>query len=109
MSSGDTKKMEFDTGSAISTLPLQKYKESFPNTPLVDTTALLKTYSGENKKPEGKLLVRVEHNSQVQDLTLCVVKTHNACIVWKRLSTQNRTPLESDFCYFKGEATIKYL
>ena len=35
--------LEFDTSSAISTLPLQKYKETFPNTPLVDTATPLKT------------------------------------------------------------------
>ena len=40
---GHTLKMEQDTGSAISTLPLETYKETFPNTPLVDTTAILKT------------------------------------------------------------------
>ena len=83
MSSGDTRKMEFDTGSAISTLPVQKYKDIFPNRPLIDTTAILKTYSGENIKLEGKLLVRVEHSNQVKDLALCVVKIHNTCIVWK--------------------------
>ena len=38
-----TLKMELDTGSAISTLPLQKYKEIFAGTPLVDTKAILKT------------------------------------------------------------------
>ena len=53
---GHTLKMELDTGSAISTLPLETYKETFPNTPLVDTTAILKTYSGEKITPEGKLL-----------------------------------------------------
>ena len=31
-------------------------------------TALLKTYSGENIKPEKKLLVRVEHSNQVKNL-----------------------------------------
>ena len=40
---GQTLKMELDTGSAVSTLPAQKYKEMFPNTPLVTTEAILKT------------------------------------------------------------------
>ena len=44
---GHTLKMELDTGSAISTLPLETYKDTFPNRPLVDTTAILKTYSGD--------------------------------------------------------------
>ena len=93
---GHTLKMELDTGSAISTLPLETYKETFPNTPLVDTTAILKTYSGEKITPEGKLPVRVEHNNQVKDLTLYVVKTqglqsfgrdwlHQIQLDWKRM------------------------
>ena len=93
---GHTLKMELDTGSAISTLPLKTYKETFPNTSLVDTTAILKTYSGEKVTPEGKLLVRVEHNNQVKDLTLYVVKTqgpalfgrdwlHQIQLDWKRI------------------------
>jgi len=49
---GHTLKMELDTGSAISTLPLKKNKEMFTDTPLVDTKAILKTYSGEKIKPE---------------------------------------------------------
>ena len=93
---GHTLKMELDTGSAISTLPLETYKETFPNTPLVETTAILKTYSGEKITPEGKLLVRVEHNKQVKDLTLYVMKTegpalfgrdwlHQIQLDWKRI------------------------
>ena len=65
--------------------------------------------SGEYIKPEEKLLVGVEHSNQVKNLALCVVKTRNACIVWKRLSTRNKTQLESDLRYFKREATTKKL
>ena len=89
---GHTLKMELDTGSAISTLPLQIYKETFPGTPLVGTKAILKTYSGEKIKPEGKLLVRVEHNNQVKDLTLYV----DPALFWKRLAARNKTRLETD-------------
>ena len=88
--------MELDTGSAISTLPLEMYKETFPNTLLVDTTTIFKTYSGEKITPEGKLLVCMEHNNQVKDLTLYVVKTqgpalfgrdwlHQIQLDWKRI------------------------
>ena len=65
--------------------------------------------SGEYIKPEEKPLVGVEHSNQFKNLALCVVKTRNACIVWKRLSTRNKTRLESDLCYFKREATTKKL
>ena len=34
---GQTLKMELVTGSAVSTLPAQKYEEMFPNTRLVTT------------------------------------------------------------------------
>ena len=75
---------------------METYKETFPNTPLVDTTAILKTYSGEKITPEGKLPAWVEHNSQVKDLTLYVVKTqglqsfgrdwlHQIQLHWKRM------------------------
>ena len=91
-----TLKIELDTGSAISIIPSKTYKETFPNTPLVDTTAILKTYSGEKITPEGKLPAWVEHNSQVKDLTLYVVKTqglqsfgrhwlHQIQLHWKRM------------------------
>ena len=72
--------MELDTGSAISTLPLQKYKEMFADTPLVDTKAILKTCSGEKIKPEGKLIVCVEHNNQLKNLTLYVVETQGPAL-----------------------------
>ena len=77
---GRNLKMELDTGSAISTLPFQKYKELFLKTPLVKTEAILKTYSGERLIPEGKLYVSVEHNNQVKDLTLYVVDTHGPAL-----------------------------
>ena len=88
---GHTLKMELDMGSAISTLPLKKYKEMFADTPLLDTKAILKSYSGQKIKPEGKLLVRVEHNNQVKNSTLYT------------------TRLETDLHYFKREATTRNL
>ena len=104
---GHTLKMELDTGSAISTLPLETYKETFPNTPLVDTTAILKTYSGEKVTPEGKILVRVEHNNQVKDLTLYVVKTqgpalfgrdwlHQIQLDWERICAISKEQVTQD-------------
>ena len=101
--------MELNTGSAISTLPLETYKETFPNTPLIDTTAILKTYSWEEITPEGKLLVRVEYNNQVKDLTLHVVKTqgpalfgrdwlHKIQLDWKRICPISKE--QPDFIWF---------
>lgn len=42
----------------------------FQHTSLVGTEAILETYSGETRAPEGKVDVSVEHNNQVKDLTL---------------------------------------
>ena len=69
-----TLKMELETGSAVSTLHVQKCEEMFPNIPLVTTEAHLKTYSGERIAPEGKLHVRVEYSNKVKDFTLHLVK-----------------------------------
>ena len=102
---GHTLKMELDTGSAISTLPLETYKETFPNTPLVDTTAILKTYSGEKITPEGKLLVRVEHNNQVKDLTLYVVKTQGPALFGRDWLHQIQLDWERICAISKEQAT----
>ena len=59
---------------------MQKYKEIFADTPLVNTKASLKPSLGEKIKPEGKLLVRVEHNNQVKNLTLYVVERHGPAL-----------------------------
>ena len=93
--------MELDTGLAIPTLPCQKYMETFPDTPLVSTNAILKTYSGEQIKPEGKLLVLVEQNNQVNDLTIYVVKTHGP-------ATPDTARLETNLCYFKRTAYTRH-
>ena len=75
--------MELDTGSAVSPLPFQKYKEMFHYIPLMTTEAILKAYSGERIIPEGKLDVRVNYNNQVKDLTLYVVKTLGPALFWR--------------------------
>ena len=86
---GQTLKMELDTGSAVSTLPVQKYEEMFPNIPLVTTEAILKTYSGEEITPEGKLHVRVQYKNKVKDI-VCGENAGN-CIVWKGSATPDPT------------------
>ena len=87
---------------------METYKETFPNTPLVDTTAILKTYSGEKITPEGKLPVRVEHNNQVKDLNVICSENTRAAVVWKRLATPDPTGLEKDVCYFKRTANTRH-
>ena len=70
----------------------------------MDATAILKTYSGEKIKLDGKLIVPVEQNNQVKDLKLYVVRTR-ACIVWKRLATQNGN--WKQICAFSKEKPLQ--
>lgn len=59
---GQTLKMEQDTGLAVSTLPVQKYKEMFPNTPLVAIETILKN------------LLRREDNNGRKTTSLCRIQ-----------------------------------
>ena len=72
--------MKLDPCSTVSTLPVQKYKEMFPNTDLVTTEAILKIYSGRKIAPAGKLHVRGEYNNYVKYLTLYVMKTQGPAL-----------------------------
>ncbi|XP_022777921.1 uncharacterized protein K02A2.6-like [Stylophora pistillata] len=79
---------ERDDDSFVASLEVnnvnQRYKEMFADTPLVYTKAILKSYSGEKMKPEGKLLVRVEHNNQVKNFTLRKdeLTLQDGCLLW---------------------------
>ena len=73
---GHAIKMELDTGSAVSIIPLQKYKQMFRRRiPLEKTEVTLKTYSGESMTPEGIINVPIQYNHQIKALPLFVVNT----------------------------------
>ena len=67
-------KMELDTGSAISVIPIRIYKELFHHKPLSVTNTRLKTYSGQTITPAGIINVSVNYEGQEHNLDLFVVK-----------------------------------
>ena len=72
--SGSDIPMEVDTGSAVSIISqatLDKYLKTYT---LEDTDTRLKTYSGEQIRPVGKIRVKVDLNGQSENLDLLVVK-----------------------------------
>ncbi|XP_030621125.1 uncharacterized protein K02A2.6-like [Chanos chanos] len=66
--------MELDTGSALSVISESDYKQLFPKLPLVQTSVMLKTYTGEKVSPKGKLKVKVTYGGKTQQLELYVLK-----------------------------------
>ena len=53
-------KMELYTGTAVSIIPHDMYRDKFNNKPLHKTELMLKTYTGENIIPVGVLKANVE-------------------------------------------------
>ncbi|XP_033760675.1 uncharacterized protein LOC117342589 [Pecten maximus] len=65
--------MELDTGSTVTLISQDLYKEHFCHIPLHETTIRLKTYSGENIKPLGEIRVSVNLYNQTATKNLLVV------------------------------------
>lgn len=65
-------KMELDTGSALSLISYDNYRDKFPNLKLKHTSVKLKTYTGERISLLGKL--KVEYKKNKCDLELYVLK-----------------------------------
>ena len=70
-------KMELDTGSAISVIPIRIYKELFHHKPLSVTNTILRTYSGQTINPAGIINVNVNYEGQKHNLDLFVVKNES--------------------------------
>ena len=71
---GQHLKMEVDTGSAYSVIPLSVYKEMFQKQELQPTSLTLQTYMGELVVPVGKLRVKVQYKQQKAKLDLYVIE-----------------------------------
>lgn len=67
--------MELDTGSALSLILYEDYRDKFPNLKLKHTSVKLKTYTGERITPLGKLKVKVEYEKKKCNLELYVNET----------------------------------
>ena len=72
---GRSLKMELDTGSALSIIPLRLYSAHFTDLELSPSSVVLKTYTGERVRPTGALDVTVECNEQKVQAQLLVVDT----------------------------------
>ena len=72
---GEPLEMELDSGSALSVLPVNKYKQlkQFSKIPIEESGTVLKTYTGERFIPKGVLTVDVSLNGQSETLKLYVV------------------------------------
>ena len=79
---GKVVKMELDTGSAVSVLPYKQYKEHFGYVKLAKRLVTLKTYTGQKITPKGEMKCNVKFKGQEKELTLQVVETPGASIVW---------------------------
>ncbi|XP_014876941.1 uncharacterized protein K02A2.6-like [Poecilia latipinna] len=71
-------KMELDTGSALSLISYEDYRDKFPNLKLKHTSVKLKTYMGERITPLGKLKVKVEYEKKKCNLELYVLQNGGA-------------------------------
>lgn len=66
--------MELDTGSALSIISYNDYKDKFAKIKLKSTPLTLKTYTGEKVCPLGKLKVKVNYENTRRALDLYVVR-----------------------------------
>ena len=66
-------RMELDTGSAISAIPLRVYKQHYGQLQIKRTDILLKSYTGQQIKPKGTIDVEVVYKGEQHKLHLYVI------------------------------------
>ena len=71
---GKKTQMELDTGAAVSIISTKTKAKLFPEEPLVDSSLVLTTYSGEQLQVAGQMLVNVKYGRQQNQLPVYVVK-----------------------------------
>ena len=72
---GRNPRMELDTVSAVSVISLCEYSKLYKHLRWRNTTAVLRTFTGEQIQPKGKLCVQVQDSKQSYVLDLYVVDT----------------------------------
>ena len=95
---GKPLKMELDSGSAVSIISFDPYRQKFNRLPLHKTGLSLKTYTGKNIMPVGVLKVPVDYQNQREVLDLCVVKNKGPVLMgidWLRT-------IRLDWCSIKS-------
>jgi hypothetical protein len=63
-------RMEVDTGSGVSTMPVQRFDKVFADFPRESPDVMLRTASGQLVLPNSMVKIQVEYNDQVKPLTL---------------------------------------
>lgn len=71
---GQILSMEVDTGSCVTMIPFQLYKNKFSHLPLQDAKDTFVSFTGEEVKSTGKIFVDVYYNGKNQSLWLYVVE-----------------------------------
>ena len=59
--------MELDTGAAVSVISSSTHNRMFPECPLLNTSAVLTTYTGEQMSLAGEIKVKVSYGNQMVD------------------------------------------
>ncbi|XP_053400584.1 uncharacterized protein K02A2.6-like [Mercenaria mercenaria] len=67
-------RMELDTGSGVSIIPMEMKDTLFPNDTVHESDLKLKTYSNETLLPEGYIKCKVNIHGQEKDLKLYVMR-----------------------------------
>ena len=89
---GKKTQMELDTGAAVSIISTKTKAKLFPEEPLVDSSLVLTTYSGEQLQVAGKMLVNVKYGRQQNQLPVYVVKGNGTSLLgrnWLQKITLN--------------------
>ena len=73
-------KMELDTGSALSVIPIKMYRQLFSHRPLSTANTTLRTYSEQIIKPARIIHVNVKYENQEHNLDLFVVKNNSPAL-----------------------------
>ena len=66
--------MEVDTGAALSIMSQEQQEQIFPSAHLHKSNVVLRTYSAEQLKVVGEMLVHVQYGGQKQDLSSLIVQ-----------------------------------
>ena len=71
---GKQVKMQLDTGSSRSIMPLSEFNKNFPDVRLRKTSMMFKTYTGQIVKPVGVYMPAVKLNGQQRRLPLYIIE-----------------------------------
>ena len=77
--------MELDTGAAVSIISTTTKAKLFPQEKLTNSSLILTTYSGEQLKIAGQMLVNVKYGRQQHQLPIYVVNGNGPSLMGRNL------------------------